>query len=766
MKFGIGQPVTRLEDPAFVTGRGRYTSDLRPDDTAWMVVVRSPMGHADFAFADLDAVRAMPGVLGVLTAADVAHLKPIPCMARITDSSGGPIHVPDNPILPASRVRHVGEAVAVIVARTAEEAQDAAEAIEIDWQDLPAVATMEEALAGDAPAIWPDHGTNVAFDWRYGDKAATDEAFSAAAHTVSVDLVNNRIVTNYLETRSATGSFDPDSGRYTLVTGTQGVRLILPILAGTVFGIPEERIHLITPDVGGGFGTRFFPYREYALVLVAAERVGRPVTWVAGRTEHFLADYHGRAQESHAELAIDAEGRFLALRVDSRADMGAYLSHYAPFVPTNGTHMVPGVYDIPAVDLRVRGIYTNTVCVDAYRGAGRPEAAYLIERIVDKAARELKIAPEEIRRRNFIAPSAMPYTTKTERTYDSGEFDGHMSRAMEAADWAGFPARRAESAARGRLRGIGIATYIEACAGGAAETAALSIKADGRVSVVIGTQASGQGHKTAYAQIVSERLGIPPEKVDVIQGDSDIVKAGWGTGGSRSIPTGGTSVSNAGIRLADRVRKLASDMLEAAPSDIELEDGEIRIAGTDRATTFEAVAARAAELGEPLDETEEWAPAAPTFPNGTHVVEVEIDPDTGETAILRYTVVDDFGVTMNPLMLAGQVHGGIAQGVGQALMEHVVYEPGTGQLVTASFQDYQLPRAEDFPDIGFETRNVPCATHPLGMKGAGEAGAIGACPAVVNAVVDAIEPATGLTHIDMPVTPLKLWQAIRDARPG
>ncbi|ESR25691.1 xanthine dehydrogenase family protein molybdopterin-binding subunit [Lutibaculum baratangense] len=764
MKFGIGQSVTRLEDPALITGRGRFTSDLRPDGTAWMAVVRSPFGHADFAFGDLEAVRAMPGVIGVLTAADIPGLGPIPCMARITDSSGEPIHVPEHPVLPASRVRHVGEAVAIVVARTAEAARDAAEAVEIDWRDLPAVASMSEALADGAPVIWPAHGTNEAYDWRHGDPDAVARAFADAAHVVSLDLVNNRIVTNYLETRSATGSYDADSGRYTLVTGTQGVHIILPVIADQIFNLPRERFHFITPDVGGGFGTRFFPYREYVLVMAAAERFGCPVTWVGDRTEHFLADYHGRGHESRAELALDADGRFLALKVDTKAEMGAYISHYAAFVPVNGTHMVPGAYAIPAVDLRVRGVFTNTVCIDAYRGAGRPEAAYLIERLVDKAARELGLSQAEIRRLNFVPPNAMPHTTQTARTYDSGEFDGHMTRAMEAADWAGFPARRAESEARGRLRGIGMATYIEACAGGGPETATLSVEPDGSVKLLIGSQASGQGHKTAYAQIVAERLGIAPDLVEVIQGDSDLVKTGAGTGGSRSIPVGGVSVSTAGSRLAERVRQLASDMLEAAPDDIALQDGEIRIAGTDRATTFRAVAARAAEMGQPLAEAESWGPEAPTYPNGTHVVEVEIDPDTGETKIVGYTVVDDFGATLNPLLLEGQVHGGIAQGVGQALMEQVVYEAGTGQLVTASFQDYQLPRAEDFPDIGFETRNVPCKTNPLGFKGAGEAGAIGACPAVVNAVVDALHAYAGIAEIDMPITPMKLWRALREGK--
>ncbi len=764
MKFGIGAPVRRKEDAALITGRGRYVADLRPDDTAWAQFVRSPLAHATFTVEDLDAVRAMPGVRAVLTAEDLADLGTLPCRGLdMVDRSGGDFaDAPPQPVLADGVVRHVGEPVALIVADSPAAARAAAEAVDVDYSERPVVSDMKAATAEGAPTVWPDFPGNIAFDWRIGSAEETDQAFAAADRVVSVDLANNRVVTNYMETRGAIAEFDRESGRYTLTAGTQGSHSVRDILARIVLGIPPEDLHVVTPDVGGGFGTKLMLAREYAALLVAARRSGCPVTWIAERTEHFLADYQGRAHLSHAELALDGEGRFLGLRVDTLAEMGAYYSQMGPFIPTNGAFLLPGTYRLPTAHVRMRGVFTNTVPVDAYRGAGRPEAAYLIERLVDKAALETGIAPDELRRRNFIPPSEMPYRTATDRIYDTGEFDAHMRRAMEIADWDGFPARAETARKAGKLRGIGMATYIEACSGGGPERATATVEPDGSVTVLIGSQSTGQGHVTAYAQIVSEQLGVDPERITVIQGDTDIVKSGAGTGGSRSIPVGGAALSKTGEKLAERIRAHAADLLEAAAADIELEAGRARIVGTDRSIELSDVAAHAATKGETLSESESWKPDVHTFPNGTHVVEVEIDVETGAVALIAYTIVDDFGVTLNPLLLEGQVHGGVAQGIGQALLEHTVFDDD-GQLLTATFQDYAIPRADNVPMMHFETHNVPSTTNALGMKGAGEAGSIGACPAVVNAVVDALHRETGVTHIDMPLTPESVWRALRPA---
>ncbi|MEJ8574916.1 xanthine dehydrogenase family protein molybdopterin-binding subunit [Microbaculum marinum] len=762
MKFGIGASIRRKEDSAFITGKGSYLSDRIPEDTAYAYVVRSPLPHARFSFGNLDEVRGMDGVLSVLTADDVSHVNAMPCVGQAPNTDGTPLQVPRYPILAEDVVRYVGDAVAMIVAGSFVEARNAAEALEVEWDALPAVADMQAAIASDAPQVWPDRPGNIAFDAHVGDKDKADAAFAEADRVVTLELVNNRLVSNYMEPRGAIGAFDPQTGRYTLTCGSQGTGLIQNVLAGMIFGLPKERFHIITPDTGGGFGTKLFIYREYPLVLVAAEKVGRPVTWVSDRSEHFLADAHGRDNVSRAELALDAKGRFLGLRVDTLANMGGYLAQFGPFVAHGGAGMLPGIYRFRNVHGRVRGIYTNTVPVDAYRGAGRPEAAYLIERLVDKAARELGMKPDALRRKNFIPPSSMPWKTPTDKTYDSGEFDGHMRQAMDVSDWKGFNARLRDSRKAGKLRGIGLATYIEACAGGAPETARVALKDDGTIFVNVGTQSTGQGHLTAYAQVVSERLGIDPERITVLQGDSDAYEHGSFTGGSRSLPVGGAAVSESSVKLGERIKAKAADMLETATSDLEFGDGVVTIAGTDRSVSFAEIAEKASEAGEELVETDSWTPPEATYPNGSHVVEVEIDPGTGHIDIVRYTVVDDFGVLLNPMLLEGQVHGGIAQGIGQALLEHTAYD-ADGQLLAASLQDYTLPRADNVPSIHFETRNVPCTTNLLGMKGAGEAGAIGACPAVVNAVVDALYRAAGITHIDMPVTPEKVWRALSEA---
>ena len=759
MKFGIGQALTRKEDDPLLRGGGRYVADHAPAGALHAVLLRSPHAHARFRITDVARARAVPGVHLVLTAADIAELGPLPCQAGIPDQ---PITAPPYQILARDEARHIGDAIAFVVADTVEQARDAAEAIAVDWEPLPAVIGVVAAVESNAPLVWPRRSSNVAFETTLGDGAATRAAFAKAAHTVSLTVVNPRVVANFLDTRGVIAEYDGD--RITLTLGSQGSHAVRDVLCADVLKIPAGQMRVITPDVGGGFGTKLFPYREYALAAVAAKRLSRPVKWIAERTEHFLADSQGRDNVTEAKLALDEKGRFLALDVDTLADMGAYLSSYAPFIPYLGAGMLPGLYDIPACHVRLRGVFTNTLPVDAYRGAGRPEAAYVIERLVDAAARELDIEPDVLRRRNFIKPKSMPYTTPTGKIYDSGDFAAHMMRAQEIADWPGFRKRRAAAKRAGKLRGIGLATYIEACGSNGPETATVRLERNGSVTVLIGSQSTGQGHQTAYAQLVAEELGLSPDQVQVIQGDTDLIKSGVGTGGSSSIPVGGASLEGAAKKLAANLKKLAADALEASPGDLEIVAGAVRIAGTDRAVTFAELAQRPGVDPDLLTGRDEFAPETATYPNGTHLAEVEIDPDTGATQILTYVVVDDFGVTLNPLLLAGQVHGGAVQGIGQALMEGAVYDAESGQLVTATLMDYALPRAENTPAFTFETRNVPCRTNPLGVKGAGEAGAIGSCPAVMNAVTDALWRAYRIRHVDMPATAERIWSAIEEGR--
>jgi carbon-monoxide dehydrogenase large subunit len=761
-KFGFGHAVRRKEDDALLRGGGRYVADHAPAGVLHAVVLRSPHAHARFRITDLAKAKAMPGVALVLTAADVGELGDLPCQVAIPDTR---IAVPPYPILARDEVKHVGDAVAFAVAGTPEQARDAAEAIVVEWEALPHVIGAAAALGKGAPAVWPKVAAargNLAFETELGDAKATAQAFAKAERTVSLALVNQRLVANYLDTRGVLAEYDAAADRITLTLSSQGSHSVHGVLCGDVLKLAPEKMRVITPDVGGGFGTKLFTYREYALAAFAARRLQRPVRWIADRSEHFLGDAQGRDNITAAKLALDRDGRFLALDVDLLADMGAYLSLYAPFIPFIGAGMSPGVYDIPACHVRVRGVFTNSVPVDAYRGAGRPEAAYVIERLVDVAARDLGLAPDALRERNFI--KAMPYTTATGKTYDSGDLGGHLARAQELGDWKGFERRAAQSHETGRLRGIGIATYIEACGNNGPDTARVRLDDDGGVTVLAGSQSTGQGHATAYAQIIADRLDLPPERVRVLQGDTDLIATGTGTGGSSSIPCGGASVAGAADKLAVRLKELAADALEAAASDLEIAAGAVRVIGTDRAISFADLARRAQAQGRALAEEDAFVPEEATYPNGTHLAEIEIDPETGATTILRYLVVDDFGATLNPLLLAGQVHGGTAQGIGQALMEHAVYDPDSGQLVSASLTDYALPRAADIPPIAFETRNVPCRTNPLGVKGAGEAGAIGSCPAVMNAVVDALWRAYRIRHVDMPATPERLWAAIAEGR--
>ncbi|WP_242390347.1 xanthine dehydrogenase family protein molybdopterin-binding subunit [Polymorphum gilvum] len=759
-KFGIGAPIRRKEDAALVTGHGRYTDDYTPEGCLHAYVLRSSMAHARISLSNVEAARDHPGVALVLTAEDIDDLKPMPTKAVMPQIDGTPHKVPPRPVLCGDTVRHVGDAIAFIVAKDVNTAKSAAELIEVDYEPLPVVVDIEKALEPGATLIWPEFGTNKAFVLGHGDAAKTEAAFAKAAHVTSIRVVNNRLVSNYMEVRACVGEYDEDSGRYTLTAGTQGGHGARDVIAKDILDIDPARLRVITPDVGGGFGTKIFVYREYPLCLVAAQRLGKPVKWTGERMEHFVTDAHGRDNVTTAELALDSDGRILGLKIDVLAAMGAYLHQYAPFIPFVGTSMSTGLYDVSALAVTATGVYANTVPTDAYRGAGRPEAAYLIERLIEKAGLETGLGSAEIRRRNFVASDRLPYTTATGRMYDTGDFAGHMDKAMEVADWAGFAERQKQSAAVGRYRGIGMCCYIEACAFPGGEEATVELNGDGTVTLLIGTQTNGQGHATAYGQVIAEHLGLDLDRIEVIQGDTDRVRKGGGTGGSRSIPLGLPSVNEASKSLVRKIKELAADRLEAGPEDLELVDGSVRVVGTDRQVTLAEIAAAAPET---LAGREEVKQAEATYPNGTHICELEVDPDTGDVEILNYVIVDDFGVTVNPILLAGQVHGGTAQAISQALCERTVYDE-EGQLLTASLLDYQLIRAEDLPDFNFQTRNVPSTTNALGIKGAGEAGTIGGCASVMNALQKALGDGAGVGHIDMPATPLRVWEAIRAAR--
>ena len=759
MKFGIGQPIKRVEDQRLITGHGRYTDDIAPRNALFASVLRSPHANAAFHIGDLATARAMKGVKLILTHAETGHLGHIPCQAPLGNSDGSKMQLPPYPMLAKDHVRHVGDAVAFIVAETEAQARLAAETIVVDWQPQPAAIDMRKAIEPGAPQVWPQGKNNIAYDSHIGDKARTDAIFAKADHVVTLTVVNNRLIANYMEARACFAEYETKKGRYILTVGSQGVHSIKTILADTILKVPAEKIQVLTPDVGGGFGTKGFIYREYPLALVAAEKLRRPVRWTQDRSDHFISCTHGRDNFTTAEMALDKSGRFLAMRVDILGNMGAYLSQFAPYIPWLGASMATGPYDIPVLHARVRGIYTHTVPVDAYRGAGRPEAAYVLERLVDTCARTLGMPRERIRARNFVKPKQMPYKTITDRTYDVGEFEAAMHKSLEAANYAGFSKRAKESTRRNMLRGIGFASYIECTAWGAGEEGSVALNKDGSFTALIGTQSNGQGHETAYAQAVSQFLDVPLDSVKVIQGDSDIVKTGNGTGGSRSIPVGAAMLVRASEKLAASLKDLAADKLEAAVNDLEISGGSIRIAGTDRALTFAEIAALPGATTAKTRAIGEFTPPEATYPNGTHVCEVEIDPETGATHLLRYTICDDFGLTLNPMLLAGQVHGGIGQGIGQALHEGAVYN-AEGQLLSASFMDYCMPRADDLPNYDFQTRNVASTTNPLGLKGAGEAGSIGSTPAVMNAVVDALHRGHGVTHIDMPATPAKIYAAI------
>lgn len=761
-KFGIGQAVERVEDTRLLTGRGRYTDDIDLDNQAYAVVLRSPHAHAEIRAIDTSPALAAPGVLAVYTAADIkaAGLGTLPCVIPLKQVDGSPLVTPPRPLLADGRVRHVGDPVTFVVAESVAQANAAAALVEVDYDALPAVADTKHATVSGAPQIWDAAPGNRCFVWADGDAAAVEAAFDKADRSITLELVNNRIIVNPMETRAAIGAWD--GKRFTLYTPSQGPHGIRGLMARNIFNMSSRDFRVVTTDVGGGFGMKIFLYAEQPLVLFAARALGRPVKWTAERSaDGFVSDSQGRDHVTTVELALDKDGKFLGMRVRTLANLGAYLSNYSPFVATDcGTGMLAGVYTTPAIHVQVTGVFTNTVPIDAYRGAGRPEAIYVIERLVDFAAREIGMDPAALRRRNFIPPDAMPFKTGMKLVYDSGKFARNLDAALRMADRDGFAERKAASARNGRLRGLGHAYYVEACGFGVGDAATVRIERDGGATVLVGNQSNGQGHETAYSQIVADRLGIDIGKIRVLQGDTDVIGRGSGTGGSRALAEGGVACLRATETVIEKGRQIAADKLEAAAADIEYDAGLFRVAGTDRVLTLAEAAAAAPEA---LSADDQFKGEVPTFPNGCHVCEVEIERDTGRLAIVGYTVVDDFGTVVNPSLLRGQVHGGVGQGIGQAAIENCVYDPGSGQLMSGSFMDYALPRAADLPALVVDIKDdVPCRTNPLGIKGAGEAGAVGAPPAVINAVVDALSD-LGVHHIDMPATPEKIWRAIQGA---
>ncbi|WP_144182748.1 xanthine dehydrogenase family protein molybdopterin-binding subunit [Elioraea rosea] len=771
---GLGAPVRRVEDGRLLRGRGRYTDDHRLADAAHMVLVRSPHAAARIRGIDASAALAMPGVLGVLTGGDLEQLGALQTSVARNLPDGSPMPRPPYRILATDAARFVGDPVAAVVAETRAIARDAAEVVAVEWETLPAVTDASAALEPGAPAVWPEQAPdNLCFLFSLGNREAVEAGFAKAAHVARLPFRVSRISANPLEPRGAIGAWDEGEGRWTLISGVQIPHKIRSELAGKTLRVADNRLRLISPDMGGAFGMRGSPTQEHALVLWAARLLGRPVRWIADRTESFLSDFHARDNDSVVELALDAGGTFLALRIRTVANLGAYLAFNTPHSPTNNLGGLAGVYRTPAILAEVRGAFTNTQPTAPYRGAGRPEATYAIERVIDLAAAEMGIDRVALRERNLIPREAMPFKTGLVFTYDSGDFARGMAMALEAADWAGFPARREEAKARGMLRGIGIANAIEIAAGPFRapneEGAGIRFEPDGGATLLLGSHNHGQGHETAFRQLASTLLGLSFDRVRVVFGDTDLVPHGRGTFGSRSLVVAGTAMAKASERIIARGKRIAAHLLEAAEADIAFESGSFRVAGTDRAVRIEDVAVAAytpnrlpkgEELGLAADAV--LIPDEATFPNGCHVAEVEIDPETGVVRLVSYVVSDDVGTVINPLLLKGQIHGGVAQGVGQVLGEAILYDEA-GQLVTASFMDYRMPRAADLPSMVVESNPQPTSANPLGAKGAGEAGTVGALPVVINAIVDALSP-LGIRHVDMPATPERVWRAIREAR--
>ena len=782
----VGTPVRRREDYRFLTGQGTYTDDIDRPHQLHAYILRSPHAHARIAGIDTSAAASAPGVAAIYTGKDMAAdgVGGLPCGWQIHSKDGSPMAEPPHPPLAVDRVRHVGDPVAVVIAETLAQAREAAEQLRVDYVEEPSVVDPAEALKPGAPQVFAEAPGNLCYDWHLGDLAAVDAAFARAARVVKLDLVNNRLVPNAMEPRAAIGEFDRATGDYTLYTTSQNPHVIRLLMGAFVLHIPEAKLRVVAPDVGGGFGSKIYHYAEEAIVTWAAGKVRRPVKWTAERSESFMSDAHGRDHVTHVELALDAQAKFLALKVSTIANMGGYLSTFAPCIPTYlyGT-LLAGTYTTPAIYVETKAAFTHTVPVDAYRGAGRPEATFLLERIVDLAADEIGLDPAELRRRNFIPADAYPYQTPVALQYDSGDYGTTLELALKAADYAAFEGRRREALARGKLRGIGIATYIEACGiapsavvgslgarAGLYESAAVRVHPTGSVSILTGSHSHGQGHETTFSQLVADRLGIPIESVEIVHGDTAKIPYGMGTYGSRSLAVGGSAIVKAMDKVVAKGRKIAAHLLEAAEADVEFADGKFSVAGTDRSKSFGEVALTAyvphnypEDLEPGLDETSFYDPKNFTYPSGAHIAEVEIDPETGQVAIINFTASDDFGRIVNPMIVAGQVHGGLAQGIGQALLEGCVYDKETGQLLTGSYNDYAMPRADDLPAFALSTNVTLCTHNPLGVKGCGEAGAIGAPAAITNALVDALKP-LGVRHFDMPATPEKLWRVIQQHR--
>ncbi|WP_192967005.1 xanthine dehydrogenase family protein molybdopterin-binding subunit [Phycobacter azelaicus] len=780
---GIGASPKRREDLRFLTGTGNYTDDINLQGQAYVHFLRSDVAHGKINGIDTTAAAAMPGVIRIFTGADFEGVGSIPCGWQVTDRHGEPMQEPAHPVLAQGKVRYVGDAIAAVVAESREQARDAAEAIELDIEELPAVIDMKEAVKEGAPKVHDDLTSNLCYDWGFVEenKPAVEEAFAKAAHVTTLELVNNRLVANPMEPRVAVGDFNRATGESTLYTTSQNPHVIRLLMGAFVLGIPEHKLRVIAPDVGGGFGTKIFHYAEEAFCTFAAKALNRAVKWTSTRSEAFMTDAHGRDHVTKIELALDADNNFTALRTDTYANMGAYLSTFAPSVPTwlHGTLMA-GNYKTPLIYVNVKAVFTNTVPVDAYRGAGRPEATFQLERVIDKAARELGVDPVALRRQNFI--TEFPYATPVAVEYDTGDYNATMDKLEEVADFAGFEARRAESQKNGKLRGLGVNCYIEACGiapsnlvgqlgarAGLYESATVRVNATGGLVVMTGSHSHGQGHETSFPQVIADMIGIDESMVEIVHGDTANTPMGMGTYGSRSLAVGGSAMVRATEKIIAKAKKIAAHILEASDADIELKDGQFSVAGTDKSLAWGDVTLAAyvphnypLEDMEPgLEETAFYDPANFTYPSGAYACEVEVDPETGKVTIERFAAADDFGNIVNPMIVDGQVHGGIGQGIGQALLEGCVYDEN-GQLLSASYMDYAMPRADDVPFYQVDhSCQTPCTHNPLGVKGCGEAGAIGSPPAVVNAVVDALQAAgKDVTHIDMPLTPNRVWTAL------
>ncbi len=783
---GIGASVRRKEDHRFLSGTGNYTDDINRPGQLYAFIKRADRPHARIGGIDAAAAKAAPGVVAVFTGADMQadNVGGVPCGWQIHNKDGSPMAEPMHPVLAVGKVRFVGDAVAVVIAETRQQAKDAAEALVIDYEDLPPVASVLDAVKPGAALVHDDAPGNQCYDWHIGDKVITDAAFARAARVVKLELVNNRLIPNAMEPRAAIGDYDKSSGDYTLYTTSQNPHVIRLLMGAFVLHIPEHRLRVVAPDVGGGFGSKIFHYAEEAIVTWAAGKVRKPVKWTAERTESFMTDAHGRDHVSTAEMALDPEGNFLGLRVNTLCNMGAYLSTFATSVPTYlYATLLAGVYKTPAIYAEVKAVFTNTVPVDAYRGAGRPEATFLLERLVDVIAHDTGHDRVALRRRNFIPTDAFPYQTPVALQYDSGDYFATLDAAQKAADVAGFESRRAAAAAKGKLRGLGYSTYVEACGiapsavvgslgarAGLYEVANIRVHPTGSVTVFTGTHSHGQGHETTLAQLVVEQLGIPLSQVEVVHGDTAKIPFGMGTYGSRSLAVGGSAMVKAMDKIVAKGKKIAAHLMEASPEDIEFKDGKFTVAGTDRSKALAEISLAAyvphnypiEELEPGLEETAFYDPKNFTFPGGCHICEVEIDPDTGVTQVVNFTAVDDIGRVVNPMIVEGQVQGGVAQGIGQALFENAVYDAGA-QLLSGSMMDYVVPHADQIPNILVGTETTLCTHNPLGVKGVGEVGAIGSPPAVINAVVDALRD-YGVRHLDMPASPQKIWSIIRAGR--